>query len=120
MANDLDTVAYTVEDGIAWLRFNRPDKRNAMSPTLNRAMMEALDALEFREDVGVLVLTGEGAAWTALDVDTFLSAEGATLTRGADGVVVASGNVPEKDTYTLSAASTAGNLAKKPLRKLPS
>ena len=65
MANDLDTVAYTVEDGIAWLRFNRPDKRNAMSPTLNRAMMEALDALEFREDVGVLVLTGEGAAWTA-------------------------------------------------------
>lgn len=65
MANDLDTVAYNVEDGIAWLRFNRPDKRNAMSPTLNRAMMEALDALEFREDVGVLVLTGEGAAWTA-------------------------------------------------------
>ncbi len=65
MANDHDTVAYDVRDGIAWLRFNRPDKRNAMSPTLNRAMMEALDELEFREDVGVLVLTGEGSAWTA-------------------------------------------------------
>ncbi len=28
-------------------------------------MMEALDELEFHDDVGVLVLTGEGAAWTA-------------------------------------------------------
>ena len=65
MANDRDTVAYDVAEGIAWLRFNRPDKRNAMSPTLNRAMMAALDDLEFREDVGVLVLTGEGQAWTA-------------------------------------------------------
>ncbi|SCW74829.1 trans-feruloyl-CoA hydratase / vanillin synthase [Rhizobium mongolense subsp. loessense] len=65
MANDIDTVAYDLVDGIAWVRFNRPDKRNAMSPMLNRAMMEVLDELEFREDVGVLVLTGEGAAWTA-------------------------------------------------------
>ncbi|MGF7146801.1 trans-feruloyl-CoA hydratase/vanillin synthase [Sphingomonas zeicaulis] len=58
-------VAYDVADGIAWVRFNRPDKRNAMSPTLNRDMMEVLDLLEFRDDVGVLVLSGEGAAWTA-------------------------------------------------------
>jgi trans-feruloyl-CoA hydratase/vanillin synthase len=58
-------VAYDVEGGIAWVRFNRPDKRNAMSPTLNRDMMEVLDILEFRSDVGVLVLSGEGAAFTA-------------------------------------------------------
>ena len=60
-----DVVTFTVEDGIAWVRFNRPEKRNAMSPTLNRRMMEVLDELEFRDDVGVLVLTGEGAAWSA-------------------------------------------------------
>ena len=58
-------VAYDVENGIAWVRFNRPDKRNAMSPTLNRDMMEVLDVLEYRDDVGVLVLSGEGVAWTA-------------------------------------------------------
>ena len=52
-----------------------------------------------------LARRGEGAVWPPLDVDTFLSAEGATLTRGEDGVIVASGGVPEKDTYTLSAAS---------------
>ena len=58
-------VAYDVVDRIAWVRFNRPDKRNAMSPTLNRDMMEVLDLLEFSDDVGVLVLTGEGTSWTA-------------------------------------------------------
>ena len=28
-------------------------------------MMAVLDELEFRDDVGVLVLTGEGTAWSA-------------------------------------------------------
>lgn len=60
-----DTVAYTVENGIAWVSFNRPEKRNCMSPKLNRQMMRVLDTLEFDDSVGVLVLTGEGSAWTA-------------------------------------------------------
>jgi trans-feruloyl-CoA hydratase/vanillin synthase len=60
-----DVVTHHVENRIAWLKFNRPDKRNAMSPPLNRAMLKALEELEFRDDVGVLVLTGEGAAWSA-------------------------------------------------------
>ena len=63
--NEADTVAFDVENRIAWVRFNRPEKRNAMSPGLNRRMMEVLDELEFRHDVGVLVLTGEGTSWTA-------------------------------------------------------
>ena len=54
-----DTVAYDVRDGIAWVKFNRPEKRNCMSPKLNRQMMRVLEALEFRDDVGVLVLTRE-------------------------------------------------------------
>ena len=39
------TVAFDVEGGIAWVRFNRPEKRNCMSPALNRRMMEVLDEL---------------------------------------------------------------------------
>jgi trans-feruloyl-CoA hydratase/vanillin synthase len=65
MKNEEDIVAYRVADGIAWVSFNRPEKRNCMSPSLNRRMMEVLDALEFRDDVGVLVLKGEGNAWSA-------------------------------------------------------
>ena len=60
-----DTVAYELRDGIAWVKFNRPEKRNCMSPKLNRQMLRVLNELEFRDDVGVLVLTGEGTAWSA-------------------------------------------------------
>jgi len=60
-----DTVAFEITDRVAWVRFNRPEKRNCMSPTLNRRMMEVLDELEFSADVGVLVLSGEGTAWSA-------------------------------------------------------
>ncbi|WP_353226804.1 p-hydroxycinnamoyl CoA hydratase/lyase [Novosphingobium sp.] len=60
-----DTVAFSVENRIAWVKFNRPEKRNCMSPKLNRQMKKVLEELEFRDDVGVLVLTGEGEAWTA-------------------------------------------------------
>jgi trans-feruloyl-CoA hydratase/vanillin synthase len=59
------TVAYDIEGRVAWLRFNRPEKRNCMSPTLNQEMGEALAELEFRDDVGVLVLSGEGTSWSA-------------------------------------------------------
>lgn len=62
---EAETVAFEVINRIAWVRFNRPEKRNCMSPKLNRRMMEVLDELEFRGDVGVLVLTGEGSAWSA-------------------------------------------------------
>ncbi|WP_322063353.1 p-hydroxycinnamoyl CoA hydratase/lyase [Paraburkholderia sp. J63] len=60
-----NTVKVTVEDGIAWVAFNRPEKRNAMSPTLNAEMIEVLETLELDAQAQVLVLTGEGDAWTA-------------------------------------------------------
>jgi trans-feruloyl-CoA hydratase/vanillin synthase len=62
---EADTVAVTVADGIAWVSFNRPEKRNCMSPRLNRQMKRVIEELEFRDDVGVLVLGGEGSAWSA-------------------------------------------------------
>lgn len=60
-----NTVAVEVKDRIAWVKFNRPEKRNCMSPKLNRQMLKVIEELEFRDDVGVLVLTGEGTAWSA-------------------------------------------------------
>ena len=60
-----ETVRYDVVDGVAWVYFNRPDKRNCMGPKLNRRMLQVLNELEFRDDVQVLVLTGEGTSWSA-------------------------------------------------------
>jgi trans-feruloyl-CoA hydratase/vanillin synthase len=65
MSDDPAVATYKIQDRIAWLSFNRPDKRNCMSPNLNRRMYQILDELEFRDDFGVLVLTGEGDAWSA-------------------------------------------------------
>jgi trans-feruloyl-CoA hydratase/vanillin synthase len=59
------TVRVEVGDGIGWVYFNRPEKRNAMSPTLNREMRDVLETLEGDDAVKVLVLTGAGESWTA-------------------------------------------------------
>jgi trans-feruloyl-CoA hydratase/vanillin synthase len=85
--NEENTVSHTIEDRVAWVRFDRPAKRNSMSPTLNRQMGQLLDALEFRDDVGVLVLSGEGDAWTAgMDLKEYFretEAKGLAATRSA-------------------------------------
>lgn len=65
MSNETNVVEYVIENRIAWVKLNRPEKRNCMSPTLNRRMMEVLDELEYNDEVGVLVLTGEGTAFSA-------------------------------------------------------
>lgn len=59
------TVEVAFDEGIAWVSLNRPDKRNAMSPTLNREMVEVLDWLEIDDRCGVVVLTGEGESFSA-------------------------------------------------------
>src|SRR6201996_6585255 len=64
-SSETQTVALEVTERIAWVRFNRPEKRNCMNPKLNRQMLRVLDQIEFNPDVGVLVLTGEGTAWSA-------------------------------------------------------
>ena len=58
-------VLVELEDGVAWVTLNRPTKRNAMSPTLNKEMIDVLQTLELDPDAGVLVLTGMGESWSA-------------------------------------------------------
>jgi trans-feruloyl-CoA hydratase/vanillin synthase len=59
------TVRVEVSEDIGWVIFNRPEKRNAMNPTLNREMRDILETLELDESAKVLILTGEGDSWTA-------------------------------------------------------
>jgi trans-feruloyl-CoA hydratase/vanillin synthase len=59
------TVRVTLDDGIAWVELNRPEKRNAMNPTMNAEMVEVLEALDAEDGCDVLVLTGAGEAFSA-------------------------------------------------------
>jgi len=65
IAAGAQTLTLEIDDGIAWVAINRPEKRNAMSPTLNREMGRLLEALEIQDDVGVVVLSGAGESFSA-------------------------------------------------------
>src|SRR6516164_909193 len=60
-----ETIKIEKEGGITWVIFNRPDKRNAMSPQLHLDMDDALDDLAVDPDTQVLVITGAGEAFCA-------------------------------------------------------
>jgi trans-feruloyl-CoA hydratase/vanillin synthase len=53
------------EDGIAWVSFNRPDKRNAMSPALNEEMLATVRQLAVDDRCKLFVLHGQGDAFSA-------------------------------------------------------
>jgi len=55
----------TMEDGIAWLTLNRPDRLNAFSPTMLLAFGEALQRLSEDPGVGAVIVTGAGRGFCA-------------------------------------------------------
>ena len=65
----------TDDEGIAWVTYNRPEKRNAMNPTLHYSMVEVVRALETDDAAKVIVVTGSGNAWSAgMDLREFFRA----------------------------------------------
>ena len=67
-----DRVVVTVEDGIADVRLNRPEKLNALDTGMFRAIVNAGEELKERSDVRVAVLSGEGRSFCAgLDFASF-------------------------------------------------
>jgi 2-(1,2-epoxy-1,2-dihydrophenyl)acetyl-CoA isomerase len=60
-----DDLLAELDDGVAVLTMNRPDRRNAMSEAMMTAMERMLGDLEVDESVGCVVLTGSGGAFCA-------------------------------------------------------
>ena len=87
MARDADhQVVVEIEDRIAWVRINRPEKRNAISPALAAKMAETLDALELDERCAVIVITGTGTAFHAgMDLKEFFRATDSMPARPRSG-----------------------------------
>jgi trans-feruloyl-CoA hydratase/vanillin synthase len=57
---DHKTVLVRIEDGVGFIAFNRPEKRNALNPLLHREMNVVLDQLIGDDGVRVIILTGAG------------------------------------------------------------
>lgn len=60
-----ERVSISVEDAIADIRLNRPDKLNAIDTAMFEALSEASAAVAARNDVRVVVLSGNGRGFCA-------------------------------------------------------
>jgi 2-(1,2-epoxy-1,2-dihydrophenyl)acetyl-CoA isomerase len=69
---------YSVENGVAWVRLNRPEKRNAVNAALRAALAEAVRKAERDLAVRAVVVTGEGSAFcSGADVSELATRDGA-------------------------------------------
>jgi len=58
-----DTINYHVENGVAYIQFNRPDKYNACNKEMAMATQEALDQAASDDSVRAICLSGQGRAF---------------------------------------------------------
>ncbi|MGE0881774.1 MAG: enoyl-CoA hydratase/isomerase family protein [Acidimicrobiia bacterium] len=56
---------YSFENAVAWLRLNRPQKRNAIDRPLRTALLEAIHDVSEDPDVRAAVITGNGVAFSS-------------------------------------------------------
>jgi enoyl-CoA hydratase/carnithine racemase len=67
-----DRVTLSIDAGIADVRLNRPDKRNALDPAMFAGIVEMGERLKTEPGVRVVVLSGEGTSFCAgLDFSSF-------------------------------------------------
>ena len=55
-----DEITFKVHEGVARIAFNRPEVRNAFTPKTVDELWEALVTCHESQDIGVVLLTGEG------------------------------------------------------------
>ena len=85
-------VRYEVENRTAWVTINRPEAMNALTPELLQELKAAVDKAGRDDKVGVIVLTGEGKAFSAgVDLKVL---KGRSLSGGSVGDVL---DVPARD-----------------------
>ncbi len=71
---EFNDILYEVEDGIATLTLNRPDKFNAMGPVMMNEVISAFDLSDQDDNVRAVIVTGAGKGFCG----------GADLSKGAD------------------------------------
>jgi enoyl-CoA hydratase len=73
-------IEYTADGAIARIRLNRPKKLNAINGEMLDGLTAALDQAEADESIRVVLLSGEGRAFSAgFDLDIGAPAEGVSL-----------------------------------------
>ncbi len=79
--SEFETILYSVEDGIATLTLNRPEKLNAFTTRMMTELIAAFDETDRDDNVKAVIVTGAGRAFCA---GADLSRGGATFDRDAN------------------------------------
>jgi 2-(1,2-epoxy-1,2-dihydrophenyl)acetyl-CoA isomerase len=89
-------LAFEVDEGVAWLRLDRPHKRNAIDRPLRNALLAAIGEVVENPDIRAAVVTGNGSAFSS----------GADLTQEGGAIEIA----PERRTSGANMVRTDGVL----------
>lgn len=81
MVVDYQHIAYDVDDRIATVTLDRPDRLNAFTPRMQRELVDAFDRIDGDAGVRVVVVTGRGRGFCA---GADLGGGGATFDAGAN------------------------------------
>ena len=110
-----DAILLTVEDGIATITLNRPERRNAVDYEGWKLLRSTARAVAERDDVRVVVITGAGeAAFSAgADISDFGrhrsdSKRGAVYAEAFDGAIDAVEDIPQPTLCLIRGACVGG------------
>jgi enoyl-CoA hydratase/carnithine racemase len=62
---DYDEIDYGVEDGVATVVLDRPEKLNALTAVMATELLDAFDRIDADDDVRAVIVTGRGRAFCA-------------------------------------------------------
>ena len=65
LTSEYKDVIVEQKSGITTITFNRPEKKNALSPDLHKEMLSIMNELEFDDATRVVILTGAGDSFCA-------------------------------------------------------
>ncbi|CAG9232881.1 Putative enoyl-CoA hydratase/isomerase family protein [Paraburkholderia sabiae] len=113
-----EELKFTIDNGIATITLNRPEKLNAFTDAMQESWLDALEECRTNRDVRVIVMTGTGRAFTTGgDVDSFSTSAEQTAasikSRVAEGIQRLPRKIAEIDKPVLAALNgmaTGGGL----------
>ena len=87
-----ENIIFSINDGIAVIRFNRPKAYNALNSAVNRDILSALDEMESDKSVRALIISGSEKAFAAGADITEMANAGPNKAREISGVAAGINN----------------------------
>jgi enoyl-CoA hydratase/carnithine racemase len=88
MSIDFSQITYVVDDRVATITLDRPDRLNAFTETMRRELIAAFDLADADDEVRAVIVTGDGRGFCA---GADLSSGGDTFAAGGSDVIGESG-----------------------------